>query len=102
MSIHLGDVDSEPVAMLGRGDIFGELSVIDAQPASAYVVARSPCRLLGIDKDGWWVMFNRAPQIAVNLMDILAKRIRLTNEQLQGSSEAEVVDPLAASSDNAN
>jgi CRP-like cAMP-binding protein len=35
MSIHLLDVDSEPVATLGRVDIFGELSVIDAQPASA-------------------------------------------------------------------
>ena len=47
-------------------------------------------------------MFNRALEIDVNLMNILAKRIRLTNEQLQGSSEAEVEAPLAASSDNAN
>jgi CRP-like cAMP-binding protein len=58
--------------------------------------------LLGIDQDDWWVMFNRAPEIAVNLMKILAKRIRLTNEQLQGSSEAEVEDPLEPNSDNAN
>ena len=96
MSIHLADVDGEPVATLGRGDIFGELSVIDAQPASAYVIARSPCRLLGVDKDCWWLMFNRAPEIAVNLMYILAKRLRMTNEQLQGSGEPEVEDPPGA------
>ena len=102
MSIHLADIDSDPVATLGRGDIFGELSVIDAQPASAYVVARSPCRLLGIDKDCWWAMFNRAPEIAVNLMNILAKRIRSTNEQLQGPGEPEVEIPLELPSEGAS
>jgi CRP-like cAMP-binding protein len=88
MSIHLTDVDSEPVATLGRGDISGEFSIIDAQPASTYVIARSPCHLLGVDKDCWWLMFNRAPETAVNLMYILAKRLRMTNEQFQGFGRA--------------
>ena len=87
MSIHLEDVDAEPVATFGRGDVFGELSVIDAQPASAFVVARSNCRLLGIDKDSWWAMFKRTPEIAINLMNILARRIRDTNEQLRGPQD---------------
>src|SRR5262245_50887192 len=78
MSVHLGDVNDDPVATLERCDVFGEMSVIDAQPASAYVVARSQCRLLGIDKDSWWEMFRRTPNIAVNLMSILARRIRDT------------------------
>jgi CRP-like cAMP-binding protein len=93
MSIHLNDVNAEPVATLQRGDVFGELSVIDAQPASAYVVARAPCRLLGIDKDSWWEMFRLTPNIAINLMNILARRIRDTNRQLQGSQEPEVEEP---------
>ncbi len=83
MSVHLTSVDDEPVATLTRGEVFGELSMIDAQPASAYVVARSECRLLGIDKNRWWEMFHRTPDIAINLMNILAKRIRDTNQQLQ-------------------
>jgi len=83
MSVHLNSVQEEPVAMLAAGDVFGELSVIDALPASAYVVARSKCRVLGIDKDRWWEMFHRAPQIAGNLLTILAKRIRDTNSQLK-------------------
>lgn len=83
MSVHLASIDAEPVATLGRGEVFGELSVIDTQPTSAYVVAKSDCRLLGIDKDRWWEMFHRAPEIAINLMGLLAKRIRATNEQLR-------------------
>ena len=75
------------MATFGRGDVFGELSVIDAQPASAFVVARSNCRLLGIDKDSWWAMFKRTPEIAINLMNILARRIRATNEQLRGPQD---------------
>ena len=97
MSIHLDDVDSDPVAKLGRGDVFGELSVIDAQPASAFVVARSACRLLGIDKDSWWEMFNRTPPIAINLMSILAGRIRDTNARLLGpNAETELELPTQA------
>ena len=87
MSIHLDGVDAERIATLERGDVFGELSVIDAQPASAFVVARTNCRLLGIDKDSWWAMFQRKPEIAINLMTILARRIRATNEQLGGSQD---------------
>ena len=92
MSIHLNDVNREPVATLQRGDVFGELSVIDAQPASAFVVARTNCRLLGIDKDNWWAIFKRKPEIAINLMTILARRLRATNEQLRGPLEADLLE----------
>ena len=95
MSIHLDDVDGESVATLGRGDVFGELSVIDAQPASAFVVARTTCRLLGIDKDSWWEMFKLTPDIAINLMTILAQRIRDTNLQLRGREEDAVLESPA-------
>lgn len=92
MSIHLQDVNGESVATLKRGDVFGELSVIDAKPASAFVVARSNCRLLGIDKDNWWAIFKRKPEIAINLMTILARRLRATNKQLRGPTHDDVLD----------
>ena len=85
MRVNLASVESEPVTKLSAGDVFGELSVIDFGPTSAYVIADSPCRLLGIDKDAFWEMFRRCPEVGKNLLTILAKRIRNTNQQLKGS-----------------
>ena len=39
--IHLDSLDSEPTAILGPGESVAEMSVIDHQPASAFVVRRS-------------------------------------------------------------
>ena len=46
VSIRLDTLDSPPVAHLTRGEVFGELSVIDGEPTSAFVVAEERCRLL--------------------------------------------------------
>src|SRR5436190_11398764 len=37
LSVHLEDTASEPVATLEAGETVGELSVMDARPASAFV-----------------------------------------------------------------
>ena len=79
LSVRLESPDSTPVAMLSNGEVFGELSAIDGLPTSAYVVTESQCRLLGIDKDGVWAMFRRSPEIARNLLQILAQRLRANN-----------------------
>ncbi len=39
--IRLNAVDSEPVAILGPGEIVGKLSIIDQQPTSAFVAAKA-------------------------------------------------------------
>ena len=83
VSVRLHSLDVPPVARLTRGDVFGELSVIDGEPTSAFVVAESRCRLLGLDRDALWELFRRTPQIANNLLAILTRRLRATNVQLE-------------------
>ena len=83
VSVRLDSLDSAPVATLSRGDVFGELSVIDGEPASAFVVAETRCRLLGLDRDALWELFKRTPYIANNLLAILSRRVRTSNVQLE-------------------
>ncbi len=79
LSIHLEGPTSEAVASLGPGETVGELSVIDQSPASAYVVAAEPTRLLAIDEPHFWNLVNASHDFAINLLLSLAKRLRANN-----------------------
>lgn len=65
---------------LEAGECVGEMSVIDAQPVSAYVVASEGCRLLVIDAD---TLLNRLlliPGFSRNLMSVGFERMRRSDQ----------------------
>jgi len=78
---------SNPLVRLGPGDCVGELSIIDASPPSAYVVASVPTHLLVISKPVLWRMLGVQQVMALNLLHVLARRIRENNAVLLGSLE---------------
>ncbi len=47
--IHL-KLNLEPVVIMEAGEVVGELSMIDGQMTSAYVVAHEDCRVLKLDE----------------------------------------------------
>ena len=79
LSVHLEDTASEPVATLEAGETVGELSVMDATPASAFVVAASASRLLVVDETHFWNLVNVSHDFAINLLLSLARRLRANN-----------------------
>lgn len=78
---------SHPLLRLGVGDCVGELSIIDASAPSAYVVASVPTHLLVISKPVLWRMLAVQQVMALNLLHVLARRIRENNAVLLGSLE---------------
>lgn len=76
-----------PLVRLRVGDCVGELSIIDANPPSAYVVAATKTDLLAISKAVLWRMLARQPLMALNLLHVLTARIRENNVVLLGSLE---------------
>ena len=76
-----------PLVRLGAGDCVGELSIIDASAPSAYVVASMPSQLLVISKPVLWRMLAVQQVMALNLLHVLARRIRENNTVLLGSLE---------------
>jgi diguanylate cyclase (GGDEF)-like protein len=74
--IHLTSLQSEPTATLGPGESVGEMSVIDHQPASAFVVATEPIRLLAMEEDILWSLVHSSHAAASNLLIGLSSRLR--------------------------
>jgi len=85
LEVHLEPELTHVVATLARGQSAGELSVIDARRASAHVVAAEPSRLLAIDEATFWRLVEVSHAFSVNLLLLLAERMRANNQQLSAS-----------------
>lgn len=74
------------LAMLNRGDIFGEMSFIDRSARSASVTAVSSSSILRMGPEEYSVMLEKDPQTAVDFMRFLSatvcRRLRLANDAL--------------------
>lgn len=71
---------------LGKGDFFGEMSLIDGYPRSATVTALEETQVVELDR---WVFLDalrREPNIAVAMLPILTRRIRSLQEQTANAS----------------
>ena len=79
-SIHLeGGPTSDPVAFVEAGQTVGELSVLDARPASAHVIAAEPTRVLVVDHNLFWNLVDASHDFSINLLLLLAQRLRANN-----------------------
>ena len=72
---------SQPIE-IGAGRMFGEMSVIDELPVSAFVVAAEQCRILLLPADVFWSQVVPAPGIARAIMRSISGRIRSDSEAL--------------------
>ncbi|MEP6637855.1 MAG: cyclic nucleotide-binding domain-containing protein [Chloroflexota bacterium] len=68
--------DGGPVATLGAGDFFGELSVLDGRPRIAQVVADGPVRCLALASWDFEKVLLEEPQVALAILRGLAGRLR--------------------------
>jgi diguanylate cyclase (GGDEF)-like protein len=84
LRIHLNSPDSEPISVLEPGASVGEISVIDLQPTSAYVVADEESTLLAMDEDSLWSLVRSSHAIACNLLYYLTKLLRKTDAVISG------------------
>jgi CRP/FNR family cyclic AMP-dependent transcriptional regulator len=78
------------LALLGRGEIVGELAVADKGVRSADVVAIEPATLLWIDRNALAQIRRDLPQVTENLLALMARRLRLANAQLQAVASLDV------------
>jgi CRP/FNR family transcriptional regulator len=67
---------SKALATLGKGQFFGEMSLIDGQPRSADVVAVSPTKCWVLVSWGFSGLLKSHPEIAMPMLKELVKRLR--------------------------
>lgn len=72
------------LSLLGEGEVFGELSLLDNRPRSANVTAMVTTELMMLTRGDFLQLVERVPQIAVSLLEELAMRLRRTDDQVEG------------------
>jgi CRP/FNR family transcriptional regulator, cyclic AMP receptor protein len=70
------------LAMVGPGDVIGEMSLIDNQPHSATVAAAAASTLLVIDARSFRPLLEDLPGIKDKIMLTLVERLRAADERL--------------------
>lgn len=70
------------LAILGTGDFFGELALLDDAPRSATAVAMERTQALTLHRDEFLNFLGKNPEFADHVMRTLAQRIRHLNDQI--------------------
>jgi len=70
------------LAILGPGEMFGELSLFDPGPRTATATAAAETQLIGLGHDNLQAFLSDRPEVAATLLAALARRLRRTNETL--------------------
>src|ERR1700730_13266829 len=75
--IHLGN---RLLNTLGANSIFGEMALIDAVPRSATAVAKTDVDLVPVGEKQFLFLVSQTPFFALNVMRVLARRLRAMNQ----------------------
>lgn len=70
------------LAVLGPGEMFGELSLFDPGPRTATATAVAETQVLALSTEQLREYLSGRPQVALTLLAALARRLRRTNESL--------------------
>ncbi len=70
------------IAVLGTGEIFGEMALFDRLPRSATAIASGEARVLSVDRKKLFSTISRDPTLVFKLIESMSKRIRRLNEEL--------------------
>ena len=83
------------LAVLGPGDTVGEMSLVDSVGRSANVVAQEDTTVLWMGRAAFQECLQTLPAVTYNLVQILSKRLRLANEQIQSLATLDVYGRVA-------
>ena len=71
------------LAVLGSGEFIGEMSLIDDAPRSASVITLEPCEFMAVSKDAFKAMLVQSPEVAMNVMRGLVRRLREADKKIE-------------------
>ena len=75
--------DTIILAKAERGDVFGEISLLDGGPRTASAAAVDETVVLTLDRDKLFELVQRHPHVALDLLTVMGQRLRGTDELLR-------------------
>jgi len=85
-----------PVAELRKNNFFGETAILSDAPRNATIKAREPMVTLKISKDMFYRLVAEFPQMAIEMMRELARRVDDANHKLQEATAPNKEDSLTS------
>lgn len=79
---HSGE-DFVTLAVLGPGDFFGEMAILDESPRSTDVVALTPVKLISVSAQRFIQTLFKDSQLHHRMLQLMVQRLRLTNFRFQ-------------------
>jgi ATP/ADP translocase len=71
------------LALFDKGEIFGELALLDTEPRSATTIAETDALVFRIDQEDFFELMEERDEILRNVLRILCQRIRVQNEKMR-------------------
>jgi CRP/FNR family cyclic AMP-dependent transcriptional regulator len=83
ISVSSADGRSAILNLIGPGEIFGEMTVLDGQVRSADATANTNCEIFIIDRREFIPFLKSQPDLAMKFIELLCTRLRWTSEQVE-------------------
>lgn len=83
------------LTVLGAGQVFGEMGLLETAPRSASVVTTTEVELLVINRSDFDHLLKTSPGISHKLMAILSRRLRRANSKMESLAYMDVAGRLA-------
>lgn len=91
----VGEGEEVLLSVVGPGDVFGEIALLDDEPRSASVVAAEPCRLLVVPRAAFRLLLHELPTLALRLLQIMARHVRRLSARTEDAAALDVRARLA-------
>ncbi len=89
------DGSDATINVMGPGEVFGEIAILDGQPRSATVTTLEECEMAVVDKPAFNGLLASSPSIAVKLLGVLAGRVRELTARIEDRAFLDVPARLA-------
>jgi len=85
VELFIKDTAGQKIALgvVGAGDVFGELALLDRSPRTATAVALADTELLELDRDDLLMLFQKSPSSALRLLAAMGHMTRKADELLR-------------------
>ena len=75
-------IHGQTVETIGAGGVFGEMALIEDRPRIASATVKTEARIVSIDRKRFMFLVQQNPYFALQLMTVMAGRLRRMDEKL--------------------
>src|ERR1700744_2111616 len=83
ISISSAEGRSAILNLIGPGEIFGEIALLDGLARTADATANTDCEIFVIDRREFLPFVKSQPELAMKFIELLCTRVRLTSDQVE-------------------